>query len=135
LGVGMEDGTPHGKLILLVEDDCEVREGVSDLLIELGHGVVGAGNGEDALRRLREEGLRPNLILLDLRMDGMDGNQFREEQLRDPSLAAIPVVVVTADERLPSTAGLKGLPRLVKPVRMDDLAAAVAAHSDPRSAS
>ena len=57
-----------------------------------------AENGRQALERLREA--EPCCcILLDIMMPVMNGFEFREEQLRDPKLAAIPVIVVTADGR------------------------------------
>ena len=57
-----------------------------------------AENGRQALERLREA--EPCCcILLDIMMPVMNGFEFREEQLKDPKLAAIPVIVVTADGR------------------------------------
>jgi CheY-like chemotaxis protein len=52
-------------------------------------------NGQEALDLLRS-GYRPTLIVLDIMMPVLDGRQFREEQLRDESLASIPVIVVSA---------------------------------------
>jgi CheY-like chemotaxis protein len=66
------------------------------LLEEEGFSVEGAPNGREALIRLREGGAYPALILLDLMMPGMDGWDFRSEQMRDPKLAGVPVVVVSA---------------------------------------
>ena len=57
--------------------------------------MVSAANGREALDRLHEMS-PPSVILLDLMMPVMDGEQFRGEQLRDPALASIPVVVLSA---------------------------------------
>jgi CheY-like chemotaxis protein len=86
--------TPHPR-ILLVEDDCAIRQTVAELLEEEGYQVECAVNGADALTRL-ERSEAPSLILLDLTMPVMDGWSFRAAQRRDPRLAAIPTVVLTA---------------------------------------
>jgi CheY-like chemotaxis protein len=57
--------------------------------------VATATDGRDALEQLRG-GLRPCVILLDLMMSGMDGWDFRHEQMKDDDLKDIPVVVITA---------------------------------------
>jgi CheY-like chemotaxis protein len=81
--------------ILIVDDDNDVRNALSELLEEEGFSVEGAPNGREALARLRG-GAHPAVILLDLMMPGMDGWDFRSEQMRDPQLAAVPVVIVSA---------------------------------------
>jgi anti-anti-sigma factor len=87
--------TPSGQCILLVEDD-ELLRGAMKMVLEWeGYRVACAGDGGEALDYLRG-GERPSLILLDIILPGMDGRQFREEQRRDPALAAVPVVVVSA---------------------------------------
>ena len=84
-----------GKYILLIEDD-ELLRGAMKMVLEWeGYRVACAGDGGEALDYLRG-GERPSLILLDIILPGMDGRQFREEQRRDPALAAVPVVVVSA---------------------------------------
>jgi|KBSMisStandDraft_5_1062788.scaffolds.fasta_scaffold146945_2 CheY-like chemotaxis protein len=82
--------------ILIVDDDNDVRSALSELLEEEGFSVEGAPNGREALARLRGGTVHPAVILLDLMMPGMDGWDFRSEQMRDPRLAAVPVVVVSA---------------------------------------
>ena len=82
--------------VMVVEDDATIRELVIELLGTEGFTAVGARSGQEALRRLRQEHLHPSVILLDLMMPVMDGWQFRAEQLSDPDLASIPVVVVSA---------------------------------------
>src|SRR6516162_2079990 len=81
--------------ILLVEDDEIVRRAIQMVLEWEGYQVECAANGQEALDMLRA-GARPGLILLDVMMPVLDGGQFREEQKRDPELASIPVIVVSA---------------------------------------
>jgi CheY-like chemotaxis protein len=83
--------------ILVVEDHFDLRDTLTELLQEEGYEVMSAGSGGEALDHLRSAP-PPSVILLDLMMPGMDGWQFREEQRQDPRLAAIPVVVISADE-------------------------------------
>jgi CheY-like chemotaxis protein len=82
--------------ILIVEDDAAIRQTVAELLEDEGYEVECAVNGADALARL-EGNVTPGLILLDLTMPVMDGWSFRATQRRDPRLARIPTVVVTAN--------------------------------------
>jgi CheY-like chemotaxis protein len=85
-----------GGTVLLVEDDEDIRVTVSEILHDEGFTVVGAVDGDDALRYLRAAGEVPRLILLDLMMPVMDGWAFRAAQLADARLAAIPVVILSA---------------------------------------
>src|SRR5688572_30931716 len=85
----------NGKSILVVDDDEDCRESLAEIIRGKGLQVVSVKNGLEALEQLRW-GLRPNLILLDLRMDVMTGWDFRKEQKEDPELADIPVVAMTA---------------------------------------
>jgi CheY-like chemotaxis protein len=82
--------------ILIVDDDNDVRAALAELLEEEGFAVEGAHNGREALARLRCGTVHPAVILLDLMMPGMDGWDFRSEQMRDPKLARVPVVIVSA---------------------------------------
>jgi CheY-like chemotaxis protein len=92
--IGLPPQRAGGK-VLLVDDDYAILDGVSDFLECEGYGVVSASNGIDALNQLRS-GLRVNAIVLDVMMPMMDGWDFRAEQLADPSLRDIPVVVISA---------------------------------------
>jgi CheY-like chemotaxis protein len=82
--------------ILIVDDDSDVRAALSELLEAEGFSVEGVPDGREALVRLRTAKVHPAVILLDLMMPGMDGWDFRTEQMRDPQLAAVPVVIVSA---------------------------------------
>ncbi len=86
------------RTVMVVEDDALIRELVLELLTVEGFEAVAARNGAEALESLRGGGARPALILLDLMMPVMNGWQFREEQLGDPALADIPVVVMSASD-------------------------------------
>jgi len=80
---------------MVVEDEAPARAGMEQLLRSVGYEAIGAPNGQAALDLLRS-GVRARVILLDLMMPVMDGWAFRREQLRDPSLAHIPVIVLSA---------------------------------------
>ena len=106
--------------VLVIDDDDDIRDTLSEIMQDLGYSVATAGNGADALMKLR--GLKPQLILLDLSMPIMDGHEFRAEQVRDPALAEIPTVVMTAADRArEKTAAMKPSDVLAKPVKLDVL--------------
>jgi CheY-like chemotaxis protein len=80
--------------VLLVDDDAGVRRTLAKFLGRDGISVVEADNGQQALTYLKDGG-RASVIVLDLRMPVMDGFEFRAEQLREPALANIPVIVLS----------------------------------------
>ena len=80
--------------ILLVDDDADLRESLQLVLEMKGYTVACARDGADALARLRERPL-PSVVLLDLMMPGMNGIEFREQQLADARLRDLPVVLLT----------------------------------------
>lgn len=121
LGSGVEDG-----LVMVVDDDRDIREALSEVLEDEGYHVVTAEHGLAALERLRSGSPRPCLILLDLMMPTMDGRQFRSEQRQSPELAAIPTVVLSAFthvEKEPIAQDAAGV--LKKPVQLATLLATV----------
>jgi CheY-like chemotaxis protein len=71
---------------------------MAQLLALEGYDSAMAANGREALDYLRR-GSAPRLILLDLMMPVMDGWEFRREQQRDPAIADVPVVVLSALDR------------------------------------
>ncbi|MGQ9682495.1 MAG: ATP-binding response regulator [Anaerolineae bacterium] len=85
--------------LLVVDDDRGFVQLVNRLLqtAGTGHDVVWALNGEEALLRIRER--RPDLILLDLAMPGMNGLELLDHLDSDASLRSIPVVIVTATDQ------------------------------------
>jgi CheY-like chemotaxis protein len=81
--------------VLVVDDDREIREGLVELLEDHGCSAVGAANGLQAMEVLLTKG-HTCLIFLDLAMPVMDGNAFREEQVKREELKDIPVVLISA---------------------------------------
>jgi two-component system, response regulator, stage 0 sporulation protein F len=80
--------------ILIVDDELSVREVLSEYFSEQGYGVETAGSGEDALALVRTSA--PDLILLDVRMQGMDGVETLR-RLRE-LVPMVSVIMVTANE-------------------------------------
>lgn len=82
------------RLILIVDDNPDVRLALSTLLEDEGYEVAEASDGDLGLDAARER--KPDLILLDLMMPRMDGFETLKELKKDETLADIPVVVLTA---------------------------------------
>jgi CheY-like chemotaxis protein len=128
--IGLPDShqASHSR-VLLVEDDDEIREALTDVLEQQGYLVEGARNGREALDLLHDHEA-PRVILLDLMMPVMDGWQFRHAQLEDPLIARIPVVVLSAVANLRSRgADLHAAECLAKPVDVSYLLEAVSRYS------
>jgi CheY-like chemotaxis protein len=93
-------------------------------LREAGYEAQTESNGADALDRMRQG--TPCLILLDLMMPGMNGWQFRAEQMRDAALASVPTIVMTGFPAAAENASSLGAAAcLKKPIDLDDLLDAV----------
>jgi len=106
---------------MIVEDDADVREAVSELLHEHGFGTLCAENGQDALVLLRKQ---PNVraIVLDVTMPVMNGATFRGEQLADPTLADIPLILLTGrEDSAPIARALGAAACVQKPFSPSDL--------------
>ncbi|MEP6767484.1 MAG: response regulator [Acidobacteriota bacterium] len=112
--------------VLIVDDDAAMREALCDTLELQGHRTAMVANGREALEHLEHSDL-PCLILLDLMMPLMNGWEFREAQLKDPLIAAIPVVVISAHaDPLRNADKLAAAGYLIKPVDPGRLLQAVA---------
>jgi two-component system cell cycle response regulator DivK len=83
-----------GELILVVEDNEKNRKLVRDVLTVKGYRLLEAVTGEDALRVAGER--RPDLVLMDIQLPGIDGIETLRRLRADPATAAVPVVAVTA---------------------------------------
>jgi DNA-binding response OmpR family regulator len=80
--------------VLVVEDDPAIRALVRDVLHDSGYTVATAETGDQALEQMREQ--RPDLVLLDLMLPGMNGWTFLRTRERDRQLATVPVLVISA---------------------------------------
>lgn len=119
--VGNAIGSLNERLVLVVDDDADIREALTDTLEDEGFQVATAENGAAALAYLRRY-TRPALVLLDWMMPVMDGAQFHCELSADARFADLPVVLLTADANAKGKAlslGIRGF--LKKPVNVQDL--------------
>jgi CheY-like chemotaxis protein len=115
-----------GKRVMIVEDDLEARESLVAVLTSEGYAVVAAEHGQEALEQLRKSPSDFCLIVLDLFMPVMNGWAFRDAQVKDPNLASIPVVVISADASAARrAAGLGIVAAMTKPVDFDRFLAVV----------
>lgn len=102
--------------VLIVDDDYDLRETLRDVLQDEGYTVATAEDGLAALEYLQRNSA-PCMILLDWMMPRCNGAEFRERQRQLPELAAIPVVLLTADERREEKVAATGAQHyLAKPV-------------------
>lgn len=111
--------------ILVVDDDDDVREVLGYILRSEGHEVEEAVDGIDALEHLRS-GSSPSLILLDLMMPRLDGEDFVREMRKDCRFAGTPVFIISGhDAASQKAAELEVAGCLVKPVELQRVLAAV----------
>ena len=114
--------------ILLVDDSKTELHYLSELLSKRGYAVRTAENGEDAMRRLGEE--KPDLILMDIVMPGVDGFRATRTLANDPATRAIPVIMVSSkNQETDKVWGMRQGARdyIVKPVDADELVAKIKA--------
>jgi CheY-like chemotaxis protein len=119
--------------VLIVDDEPDFQEAIREALESEGHRTTCASNGREALEHLRMAADSTCVILLDLSMPIMDGCEFRKRQLDDDALAAIPVVLITADGNAREKAeklAVQGY--LAKPIRPTDLLSTVTGFCTPR---
>jgi DNA-binding response OmpR family regulator len=121
--------SPAGN-ILIVEDDTETREMLASLLALEGFCAIGAEDGLEALHLLRTVRHRaphvPCLVLLDLKMPRLGGREFRRAQLGDPTVASVPVAVMSGATDLEQRAqALGAVAAVTKPIDVELLLSVV----------
>jgi CheY-like chemotaxis protein len=114
--------------IMVVEDDVQFRQMLLDMLQQDGHQVVQAGNGIEAMKALAA--LRPDLIITDILMPGMDGVEFIMELSKQDSVTPMIAMSggrrsITAEFNLDSAVLLGVKSTLVKPFSRSDLRSAI----------
>jgi CheY-like chemotaxis protein len=115
------------KRVLVIEDDKDIRESLVDVLELEGFQVIGACHGREGLERLRSETeLLPDAVIVDLMMPVMNGMEFRAAQLADPRLAAVPLIVMSADNRaVERSQEMRSAVCIRKPLQIEDLLSAL----------
>nr|WP_255652077.1 MULTISPECIES: response regulator [unclassified Corallococcus] len=107
-------------VVLVVDDDPDILEALSEILEAEGFEIRRARNGKEALERLEPD--PPHLILLDLMMPVMDGWEFAQRMRQKPAFAGIPIIVLSADRNVGSKAkDIGAMGHLAKPFELNDL--------------
>ena len=121
-------GGPMGiKRILVVDDSATERHMLRDLLTKAGYDVVSSENGEDAIVKAKQ--VKPDLILMDVVMPGLNGFQATRAISRDPETKSMPVIMCTSkSQETDKIWGLRQGARdyVVKPVDRELLLAKIA---------
>jgi CheY-like chemotaxis protein len=102
--------------ILLIEDDHDIRVSFRQSLEHCGFKVYSAANGRDGLALLNK--VKPKLIVLDLHMPIMNGEEFLRIKESSPEIEKIPVIVVTSDSNRKEI--LTRYPNILKPFEIDN---------------
>jgi len=124
---GRKGATMGIKRILVVDDSATERHMLKDLLTKAGYDVFSSENGEDAIVKARQ--MKPDLILMDVVMPGLNGFQATRAISRDPETKAIPVIMCTSKSQ--ETDKIWGLRQgakdyVVKPIDREALLAKIA---------
>jgi two-component system cell cycle response regulator DivK len=130
---------PRGPVILLVDGHLDNREMYTEYLRTRGYEVIPCANSKECLDlALRHT---PDLILLDMRMDGMSGIELLAQLKAERSLAGVPIVALTASVLSFQTreALAAGFSRVIPkpclpPDLADEIAGILSSHSNPRPA-
>lgn len=81
-------------VILVLEDYMLIREMITERLKQKGYGVISAANGIEGIEKAMLE--KPDLVLMDLSLPGMDGRQVAQKLRGQPETQHIPIIVLTA---------------------------------------
>jgi twitching motility two-component system response regulator PilH len=116
------------KKILIVDDSPTERHVLNEMLSKAGYEVIASDNGEDAIMKAKRD--RPDVILMDVVMPGLNGFQATRAISRDPQTRSIPVILCTSkSQETDKIWGMRQGARsyIVKPVNKDELLAKIAA--------
>ena len=114
------------KRILIVDDSPTERHVLNDLLTKAGFEVFSSDSGEDAIHKSKQQ--KPDLILMDVVMPGLNGFQATRAISRDPETKSIPIIICTSkSQETDKIWGLRQGARdyIVKPVNRDELLAKI----------
>jgi two-component system phosphate regulon response regulator PhoB len=106
-------------VILVVEDDPRVRDLLLDVLTDEGYDVIATANGDEALTTITT--VWPNLITLDLDLPGVSGAMILHALRERDETRALPVVIVSAKQRIPTDVRELAQAVIPKPFELDEL--------------
>ncbi len=109
------------KIIMVVDDNKDIRTSVHQILELCGYGVIEAEDGMDCLRQLEQS--QPDLVILDIMMPGMNGWDVAARIKRHEQWSSIPIVFLTAkgDDMSVGLGGLASKDYIVKPFDVNQL--------------
>jgi twitching motility two-component system response regulator PilH len=116
------------KKILIVDDSPTERHVLNDMLTKAGYEVIASDNGEDAILKAKQ--LKPDLILMDIVMPGLNGFQATRAISRDADTRNIPIIICTSKtQETDKIWGMRQGARdyVVKPMNREELLAKIAA--------
>ena len=107
--------------ILVAEDEKDIRDLVGFTLNLAGYEVVFAVNGAEAISLAKQD--KPDLVLMDMRMPVMTGEEAANQLRKTPETASIPIVFLTARDNDPHISGIisRGMDYICKPFSIDQL--------------
>ncbi len=112
------------QLILIVDDDAELRNIYRHALERAGYSTVEAANGIEALQTI--EAYFPALVIMDMAMPKMGGSELLEKIQGNPETAALPIIIVTARPEYRDMAGELDVARFfLKPVGPNEIVEAI----------
>lgn len=118
------------KKILVVDDDESILDAITLVLEEDGYKVQAIDNGEEMFRRIRT--FKPDLILLDVLMSGVDGRVICKKLKQQKTTKNIPVVMISAHPSAQKGAKDSGAEDFIaKPFATDDLLTTIKHHINP----
>lgn len=118
---------PAAKVVLVVDDDREVREATTDLLTDMGYLTAAAGGGKAALALL-ERGLVPAIMLVDLEMPGMNGDELCV-RVNGLGFSAVPKIFISGSQQPSGLIERTGAAAFLrKPISDTQLQALLASH-------
>jgi CheY-like chemotaxis protein len=123
---------PAGPTILIIDDDTNVRELLTRVLMKEGYSPVSAGNGIEGLALARK--LLPKVVILDVMMPQKDGWAVLREMKDDPELKSIPVIMHTVIDNRNLGFAIGAQDYLIKPVDHETLIRTIKHYEQPARA-
>lgn len=118
---------PVRRVVLIIEEDRDTNEAITDLLTNEGYSCIGASDERRGLELIQQH--RPDLVLLNVDLPGVGAAHFLVTKAANPAVAQIPVVVMTASTRLPKLANT--VATLWKPFQWEELIDIVRKYAPP----